>query len=45
LISGPAAEAVERWVRELLRYSDMRSSFWSNDDEGEALLARVRASS
>lgn len=43
-LSAPSEAVLERWVRDLLARSDLATSFWSNDEAGEALLARVRGS-
>jgi hypothetical protein len=44
-ISGSDPATIERWVAELVSYSDLSSSLWSDHAEGTALLRRVRASS
>ncbi|HET7489707.1 MAG TPA: hypothetical protein VFJ85_17395 [Acidimicrobiales bacterium] len=42
-VSGPDVAALERRLRQLLPYSDLRSSLWALDEEGSALLDRVQA--
>ena len=41
-ISGTDSGTAERWVAELVQFDDLRSSLWSDDEEGSALLERVR---
>ena len=41
-LSGPDLPTVRRHVTAQMAFSDLATTFWSNDHDGEALLADIR---